>query len=476
MYRVRIEDPQRPEFHFLPPKNWMNDPNGLIQWQGIYHMFYQYNPQAAVWGDIHWGHATSRDLVHWTDLPIALAPSPDSPDQEGCWSGCMVNEAGVPTILYTGIQNGEQRPCLATSHDGLLTWQKYTGNPVIRDPPAGLEVVGFRDHAVWREADGWRQLIGSGITGVGGTVFLYRSPDLIDWEYLGPMLVGDEHQVEGLNLGAMWECPAFFPLGDRHVLVLSVWEHNQTMCTAALTGSYRGDRFIHNTTRKLDFGNRYYYAPQSMQDEQGRQLIWGWIQEGRSQAAQVAAGWSGVMSLPRILTSTAGGLVHQEFAPELQSLRRGQMQIGETGLSAGDSLAAAPGDQLEIRAGFQAHDQGRAGLKLRRSPDGAEETLLWIDWERQELVVDLAAASLDPEADKTILRGDIQPSETGAVNLHAYLDHSVLEVIANGVTAITARVYPTRPDSLGVEVFASQGKVNLKRMEVYQLASIWSPE
>src|SRR5438270_14066279 len=99
-----VADPHRPRYHFLPPSNWMNDPNGLIQWNGAYHLFYQYNPFAPVWGSIHWGHAVSADLVHWRDLPIALAPTPGSADEFGVFSGCAFDNDGAATILYTGVR------------------------------------------------------------------------------------------------------------------------------------------------------------------------------------------------------------------------------------------------------------------------------------------------------------------------------------------------------------------------------------
>jgi len=105
-------DPHRPQYHFIAPGNWLNDPNGLIQWDGRYHMFYQYNPRGAFHGTIHWGHAVSDDLVHWTDLPIALAPTPGGHDAEGCWSGCAVDNGGVPTLIYSGVF--PQTVCLAT--------------------------------------------------------------------------------------------------------------------------------------------------------------------------------------------------------------------------------------------------------------------------------------------------------------------------------------------------------------------------
>ena len=99
-------DPHRPHYHFLPPANWLNDPNGLIQWNGEYHMFYQYNPNGPFHGTIHWGHAVSADLVHWRHLPIALAPEAGTADEDGCWSGCAVDDSGVPTLIYSGHRDG----------------------------------------------------------------------------------------------------------------------------------------------------------------------------------------------------------------------------------------------------------------------------------------------------------------------------------------------------------------------------------
>ena len=110
-------DHHRPLIHFSPPANWLNDPNGMIDWDGVFHLFYQYNPNGPLHGTIHWGHASSADLVHWTDHPIALAPTPGGPDAEGCWSGCAVDNNGTPTFVYTGVN--PQTVCLAVSADDL---------------------------------------------------------------------------------------------------------------------------------------------------------------------------------------------------------------------------------------------------------------------------------------------------------------------------------------------------------------------
>src|SRR5579863_5341333 len=125
-----VED--RPRYHFVPPANWMNDPNGLIQWGGIYHLFYQYNPHGPLHGTIHWGHACSPDLVRWTPLPIALEPTADSPDAGGCWSGCAVNDQGVPTLIYTGITftgtGYRESQCIAVGSGDLIHWRKHPQN------------------------------------------------------------------------------------------------------------------------------------------------------------------------------------------------------------------------------------------------------------------------------------------------------------------------------------------------------------
>jgi beta-fructofuranosidase len=217
------DDPHRPHYHFLPPANWMNDPNGLLQWKGQYHLFYQYNPDGPVHERIHWGHAVSSDLVHWADLPIALAPTPGRADADGCWSGCAIDNHGIPTLIYSGVH--PQVVCLATGDDDLLTWEYYPGNPVIAGPPAEfLAGTGghFRDPFVWKEGDSWYLLIGSKREGVGGMLRLYRSPDLTTWHYLYPLLVGDASILHPVWMGVMWECPDFLTFGDRRVLLFSV--------------------------------------------------------------------------------------------------------------------------------------------------------------------------------------------------------------------------------------------------------------
>jgi len=468
-------DPHRPRFHFLAPRNWLNDPNGLIQWQGQYHLFYQHNPKAAVWGQIYWGHAVSPDLVHWSDLPLALAPSPDGPDCDGCWSGVTVNHSGVPTLIYTGVGQGQQRPCVATSTDGLLTWQKSTCNPVIAGPPAGFAAAGFRDHSVWQQDGAWYMLIGSGEQHGRGTLFLYRSQNLLDWEYLHPFTNGAEHQRFALFTGEMWECPSFLALGDRHILLISACNTGQEDFTAAFTGDYRDLHFTPTALEKLDYGNRYFYAPQTFADSTGRTLMIGWVKEGRSIPAQVRAGWAGVMSLPKSLYLDTAGRLCQAFVPELQHLRQDGASWQELSLTDGQpvELLSDTGRQFELEGIFTPGSARRTLLALLRSPDGAEETRLVLDWSEQTLTLDRSRSSRHRNVEKTPYSAPLPADAAKPYRLHVFVDASIIEVLVNGRAAITSRVYPTASAGCAVTLLAEGGQTGVQNLQIWKIAPVW---
>jgi len=465
-------DPHRPRYHFLPPANWLNDPNGLIHWKGQYHLFYQYNPNGPFWGTIHWGHAASTDLVHWMHLPIALTPTPESADEDGCWSGCAIDNHGIPTLIYTGKRGEEEFPCFATSPDDLLTWQKYGANPVIPGPPSDLQVVGFRDPSVWREGDKWYQLIGSGIPDVGGTALLYTSPDLIHWEYMHPLYTGDKNRTDAVWTGSMWECPQLFPLGEKHVLLVSVSEHGRPYYAVYFVGRYVNHRFLPETQCIVD-GGRHFYAPQTLRDDRGRRLMWGWLWEGRSIAQQQAAGWAGVMSLPRLLRLRPDGLLAITPVPEVAVLRGTQYRYSDMTLTPTSShvLPDVQGDCLEILATFELGDASTCGIKVRCAPNSAEETLIVYDRAARRLSLDQSRSSLNPAVQQQVYAGPDELADEEPLKLHIFLDRSVVEIFANDRTCLTGRIYPTRADSLGVDLFADDGTVKLTSMDIWKMGS-----
>ena len=461
-------DQHRPTYHFLPPANWMNDPNGLIQWRGRYHLFYQYNPNGAFHGTIHWGHAVSDDLVYWQDLPIALAPTPGGPDKDGVYSGCALDRDGVPTLMYTGVR--PQVQCIAEAADpsdpDLVAWRTHPSNPVIPDSPDGMEVEGFRDPFVWREDDGWYCVVGSGIVGEGGNILLYRSSDLVTWEYLHELCRGTIEET-----GRMWECPNFFPLGDKHVLLISPIPLRKVLY---LVGEYRDHRFRPERTGIVDDGG-CYYAPQVMLDERGRRLMWGWLRENREVETQKAAGWSGVMSVPTELSLTADGRLALRPVPELAALRGAHRAWTGLDLSGGgpNPLADLSGDHLEIELTVELGGAAEVWLSVLRSPDGAEETRIVYDGGAGQLWIDRERASLDPEPSRERRGAAVQLAADGTLGLRVFVDGSVVEVFAADGTCLTSRVYPTRPDSPGIALGARGGRARARCVDAWEMRSIW---
>jgi beta-fructofuranosidase len=287
--REDTRDPHRPNYHFLPPANWMNDTMG-IWWKGEYHIFYLYNPDAPTWRQAkEWGHAFGADLVHWKHLPSALGPAPGSPESLCCQTGSLTVNDGVPVAFYTCAPG----TCMATSTDNLRSWRRHPENPVISGPPPELDVFGFRDPFVFRRDNTWYLLQGSGIRGSGGTILLYESKDLRSWRYVHPLLPGLGNEDE------VWEVPELFPLDGKDVLIYS--PTTESRFTHYLIGTFCDRQFRPASRGKLDLGG-YLYAATTFRDPKGRQIMVAWIKEGRSKASVLKAGWSGILSVPRVLS------------------------------------------------------------------------------------------------------------------------------------------------------------------------------
>ena len=167
------EDPDFPIFHLRPDKNWINDPNGMMYYQGRYHVFMQYNPTGPLWGDIHWLHFSSSNLIDWKNHGIALSPDTEY-DKKGCWSGCaFIDDQGLPALVYSADDGVTRRPALVRGDENAEVWVKYDHNPIISELPM-TDLHGFRDHKVFKRNGKWVQLIGSGIA-ENGIIFCYTS-------------------------------------------------------------------------------------------------------------------------------------------------------------------------------------------------------------------------------------------------------------------------------------------------------------
>lgn len=449
----RSADPHRPRYHLTPPANWMNDPNGLIQHNGRYHLFYQHNPFGSLWGNMHWGHAASPDLVHWDDLPIALAPDPDGPDADGCYSGVAVVHDGVPTIVYTGVRAPRELACVATSmDDDLRRWTKDPANPVIPGTPPGLPTTIFRDHTLWREGDDWLMGVGAGIEGEGGAVLLYRSRDLREWEYLHPLLTEPAALNPGGELVSTgWECPDVFFLDGAPVLVACDWD-GEPRSVSYWTGRYH-DRRLHAERKGVVDAGPCFYAPQSFADDRGRRVMIGWLRERRADEALLAAGWAGAMSLPRAVTLLDDGAL--AFAPvEEVALLRGR-HVARPLAEGPLELNGIPGDACEIVIRTDHAPSGPIALEVLRSPDGAERTTIRLDPAEGALTLDTTNASESSLAFGDNARSMVPGVAGRPLEMRVFVDRSIVEVFVNERVAVSGRAYPAANAPRGVMLAAA---------------------
>jgi beta-fructofuranosidase len=469
--RELVADQQhQPIYHFTPPANWLNDPNGLVHHNDRYHLFYQYNPAGPYHGTIHWGHAVSEDLLHWEDQPIALTPTPGTADEDGCWSGCFVDDDddGVARVMYTGGSGRDQLPCLATSDDeDLQTWESDPGNPIIEAAPNESDVLStvdwnaeFRDHCIWRENGSWSQIIGSGLTGQGGTALLYQSDDLRNWEYCGPLDIGDWRLT-----GPVWECPELFPLGDDHLFHISDYSK-----VVYFLGTYEDQDFEPHTQGLLDYGS--FYAPQSFVDD-SRRVMFGWIKEDRENDAQWDAGWSGAMSLPRIIKPAPEDHPIIEPVEEITRLRKNHHELEEVRVTPDESdYVNIKGDALELQLTIDPCNAHYFGLTLRESPDESEVTKVRYDRIHRRLTIDRSQSSLDDRVSSTPQSMPVNLTPEGMLQLRIFLDRSIVEIFANGTQCITSRIYPMRSDSVGIDLFTEDGHVSAS-LDTWEMKSVW---
>ncbi len=489
------DDPARPLYHFSPPYNFMNDPNGLCEWQGRFHLFFQYLER----GDLEpgrregvcWGHAVSDDLVNWRDLPIALYPDVE----RDCFSGqTLVEDDRVIAIYHgTGAGNG-----IATASDPLLiNWEKHPDNPVIPGDPQGRggggggEVVDPRgkyrifDPCIWKEADGYYSISGTYMDGpFGGTRsvnalgvdHLFYSKDLGSWDYLGPLVTDDILAEPGEDMAV----PNFWPISDdKHMLLL--FSHKRA--GRYYIGSYdqQTHRFTPETHGRMNYGPwtvGSLHAPSATVDASGRYLGIFNIKEGRDRR-----GWNDIMSLPRHYWLGEDNLLRMAPVPELEAQRFDEQTVPAQEMPANSEqlLENVSGQAIEIEAVIEPGAAREVGFSVLRSPDGAEQTRISFFAALQDRRANPGWLQIDTS--QSSLASDVhgRPPEQGPLNLAAdealhvriFIDRSIIEVFANERQCLTLRVYPSREDSTGVTIFARGGAAQLRSLSAWQMRSAW---
>jgi beta-fructofuranosidase len=423
-------DPQRPRYHFHPPANWTNDPNGTIFYKGWNHLFYQLNPFAARIGSQHWGHARSRDLVNWEHLPIAIWPSTEKGERFIYSGGAAIASDGRPRLIYTSIGHPQPEQWMVTpKDDDLFEWEKYPGNPVLTQAAHGDSPVNqWRDPFLFHENGRAYMVCGGSIPGGrggAGQVQLYRAEkdDLSQWKHLGAVFHSPERDIFNI------ECPNLFKLDGKWVLVFSPHRPCEY---------YVGDldvarvRFTPETHGVLDPGDAY--ASNISVDGGGRTILWLW---GRTNTPP-DKGWGSVITMPRVLSIGADGFLRQTPVPEFETLRGEPKSIGPASLEKPLMVNGVPGDSTEIEAEFTG--SGSYGFELRRDAEG-----------KPGIVVSIQGQYLNVGTARTYL------GNTGRNKLRIFLDKRCIEVYCNDGIAAVFNWVEAADDAQGISVFGQSG-------------------
>ena len=421
---------KKPAYHYRPQVNWINDPNGLCHVDGWYHLYFQHHPDGPLWDDMHWGHARSRDMMAWETLPIAMVPAREKGEMH-CFSGsCCIGHDGMPRVYYTSIGRREDG---RDSRDGAQQWTASCSGDMMTltqtdvhalcDPAihGGMHVQEWRDPHVIRLQDGYLMAVG-GLLDRCGCVMAYTSPDGTHWTWRGVM-----HQSR-IPDGVTWECPNIFTLGGKFGLLYSPCGPVEYAI-----GTLDEDFRLHAEHEGVldPAGRRGYYAPQTFVDAHGRQILLGWMPEGDGDEAALLKGWSGVMSLPRLMNLDSDGDLFCGVLPEALGIAGRWTQLtaepGETTLTENGACSFVCVNSVITQPVVITVQYGREQCMLTLTPDG-EMTL-----DRHECG---ASAAIDHSAIMRTL-----PVRNGEIGLFLATDHSVIECMANGCW-LSGRVYP----------------------------------
>lgn len=471
------QDPHRPAYHLMPPDGFFNDANGAIYWNGRYHLFYLARspvPDPERTGEekwvAAWDHASSRDLVHWIYHPPAIRPKLDGSTPRGIYSGGAIKYSPRPALIYHIPGQGT---CISIAEDDdLIHWKELPENPVIRPHKEGDEFVVF-DPCSWYEDGRYYALIGNknhrpGYQ--GDCTSLFCSTDLVNWEYKGPFYKSRREWTDEVEDAA---CPDFYPLGDKHMLLMH--GHRPYGQCHYYLGRYENEQFYPEQHGRMNWPGGQISGPESLIDGDGRNIFFGWVREARAEAMD--HGWASVVSLPRVMSLRDDGALGIEPVPELETLRLNARRLENIQVPAGGevTLDDVSGDCMELYMKIDPCDAKEAGVKLRCSPDGEEETRIAFVPGSGSLVISLEKSTLDEAADYAGATSQVAPfalADGEPLELRIFLDRSIMELFANGRQCLTQRIYPQRDDSTGVRLLADGGSMTAQVVEAWDMEPV----
>ena len=449
---MKLSAAERPLFHLTPLAGWMNDPNGFCFYRGQYHLFYQYHPFSRQWGPMHWGHAVSADLLHWTYMPCALAPD-TAADAGGCFSGSAVEMPdGRLMLVYTGVQPAgtfrreTQAQCVAVG-DGT-DFVKSLLNPVVRHAhlPEGYSAFDFRDPKVWRENGVYRMAVANRHEEKQGAILLMESPDGLDWHFVTELDAGCG------EYGRMWECPDFFGLDGRQVLLVSPQEMHAReefhagYGTVALLGRFDAGEpcFVREDVQPVDYGLNFY-APQTTLAPDGRRIMIGWMDNWETcKEAPRRHPWYAQMSTPRELFLEKGRLC-QRPVREIEGLWQDTVRHDRVTVREETELPGVRGRLMDLTVRLHPDGSSCRRFTLHVARDARHFIEIRCDLARGELVFDRSRGGSHRDIVHT--RHVIAEVERGELSLRLLMDRESVELFINGGERVVTSLIPTPMDA-----------------------------
>lgn len=453
---------QRPVFHFSVPVGWLNDPNGFSMYQGEYHLFYQYHPYGTYWGPMHWGHAKSRDFIRWEYLPAALAPDQEY-DNFGVFSGGALEADGKQYLMYTGVEERvlsdgskqvRQTQCLAVG-DGR-DYEKASCNPVITADmlPEGSSKEDFRDPKIWKEDGRYYMAVASRHPDGSGQIALFSAEDPCHWTFQ-TVLDRSENRY-----GKMWECPDFFPLDGKQLLIVSPQDMdaeglefhngNNTIC---LVGTYdkAACEFQRLNVHSCDYGLDFY-AAQTMETEDGRRVLIGWMKSWDNHMCPPGFAWSGMMTLPRELYLN-GNRVCQRPVRELEQYRHGEVQYDSVVVEGELELDGITGRTVDLTV--EVEDGEYEAFEIQLAANASYHSSVIYHKKEQTVTFDRTYSGYcrDVISRRTMKVGD----RNGNIKMRILLDRYSCELFVNDGEQVMSSLIFTSQDGTGIR-FLAKGK------------------
>lgn len=483
------QEQHRPQFHFSPEKGWMNDPNGLVYDAGVYHYFYQHYPDSNVWGPMHWGHATSTDLVHWTHQPIALYPdslgyifSGSAVIDKDNTSGFKSGKADPLVAIFTyhdmvkekaGRIDRESQG-IAYSNDHGMTWTKFAENPVLKNKGD----QDFRDPKVlWHE--GTKKWIMP--LAVGDHLELFSSPNLKDWTK-----ESEFGRTDGSH-GGVWECPDLFPLKtksgeEKWILIQNIGRGsvNGGSGTQYFIGKFDGKSFTNenpaSTILWLDYGADNYAGVTWFGAPDNKRILIGWMSNWDDYATTVpASAWRSATTIPRELTliETLDGLrLNQKPIESLTQLRKEAVEIAPRSFF--DSLAIeSPYVQKEVILHIDLAHSTASTVGFAIGNSLHEKVVVGYDKAKNEFFIDRTASGNVSFSKKFAARHTAPLKAESLLTIHAFIDNTSVEVFVDEGKLVMTDLFFPNEDYQTLTLFGTGGKTELVKAEVFELKSIW---